>query len=77
MLTFLLVEHFTLTGQPVTLCHQTINLLSPLKHTFDRLMQYNLSFVQLLLNLHDAIRLLRILIFCDILFELWEGQGGI
>lgn len=74
MLTFLLVEEFALTGQPIALSHQTIDLLSPLEHAFDRLMEYNLSLVQLLLNLHNTIRLLWILIFCDILFELWEGQ---
>lgn len=40
-------------------------------------MQYNLSLIQLLLNLHNTIRLLRILIFDNVLFELWEGQGRV
>ena len=77
ILTFLLVEEFALTGEPIALGHQTIDLLSPFEHAFDRLMEYNLSLVQLFLNLHNTIRLLGILIFRDILFELWEGQGGV
>lgn len=77
MLTFLLIEEFTLARQSIALRHETINLFSPLKHALDRLMQYYFGLIQLLLNLHNTIRLLRILVFHNVIFELWEGQGGV
>jgi hypothetical protein len=40
-------------------------------------MQYNLRLVQLFLNLHYAVCLLRILVFHDIFFELREIEGGV
>jgi hypothetical protein len=35
-------------------------------------MQHNLRLIQLLLNLHNTIRLLRILILHNIILQLWE-----
>lgn len=70
--THLLIKHLTLRTQPITLLHQTINLLPPLQHTLNSLMQHNLRLIQLLLDLHDAVRLLRILILDDIFLQGWE-----
>ncbi len=68
----LTVEHLTLRTQPITLRDQIINLLPPLQYTLNRLMQHNLRLIQLLLNLHNTIRLLRILILHNIILQLWE-----
>ena len=38
-------------------------------------MQHDLGLVQLLLDLHDAVRLLRVLVFDYVFFELREGEG--
>lgn len=84
-MTYLRVEHLALSAQPVTLRHQGVNLLAPLQHALNCLMQHNFGLVQLLLNLHDAIRLLRILIFDNVVFQLRvrelvvgirAGEGG-
>ena len=42
-------------------------------------MQHNLRFIQLLLNLHDTVRLLRILVLDDVFFQgrEIEGWGGV
>ena len=64
---YLLVKHLTLSTQPITLLHQTIDLLPPLQYALNSLVQYNLRFIQLLLDLHDTVRLLRILILDYIL----------
>lgn len=40
-------------------------------------MQHDLRLVQLLLNLHDAVGLLGILVLDNVFFELGEGAGGI
>lgn len=69
--TYLLIKHLTLRTQPIALLHQTINLLPALQHALNRLMQHNLRLVQLLLDLHDAVRLLRILVLNNII-----PQGG-
>lgn len=69
--TYLLIKHLTLRTQPIALLHQTINLLPALQHALNRLMQHNLRLVQLLLDLHDAVRLLRILVLDDVI-----PQGG-
>lgn len=37
-------------------------------------MQHNLGLVQLLLDLHDAVRLLRVLVFHEVFFERRKGQ---
>ena len=79
----LTVEHLTLRTQSIALSHQVVNLLPSLQHTLNRLVQHNLSLVQFLLDLHNAIRLLRILVFHNIILQLWKtkcrtaiGPGG-
>lgn len=37
-------------------------------------MQRNLRLIQLPLDLHDTIRLRRVLILCDVLLQLWEVE---
>ena len=52
-------------------------VLTPLQHTLNSLMQHNLRLVQLLLNLHNTIRRLRILILLQILLELRKRHLGV
>lgn len=40
-------------------------------------MQHNLGLIELLLNLHDAVGLLRVLVLGEVLAELGEGQLGL
>jgi hypothetical protein len=72
--TYLGVEHLALCAQSVALRYQVIDLLASLQHTLNRLVQNNLSLIELLLNLHDAVCLLRVLVFLDVVLELWEGK---
>ena len=58
----LTIKHLALRTKPITLRDQIINLLSSLQYALNCLMQYNLRLVQLLLDLHDAISLMRILV---------------
>ena len=74
MLADLFVEHFALRAQTVTLLHQRVNFLASLQDTLDGFMQDYLCFVQLFLNFHDRVRLLRILVFLYVLFELRKGH---
>ncbi len=76
-LTHLGVEHLALRAETITLLHERVDLLASLENAFDRLVQHDFSLIQLLLNLHDAVRLLWILILDDVLFELREGDIGI
>ena len=71
----LTVKHLALRTQPITLRHQVINLLPPLQHALNRLVQHNLRLVELLLYLHDAVCLLRVLVFCQVVAQLGEGEG--
>ena len=73
----LTIKHLTLRTQAITLGDQIINLLTTLQHTLDGLMQHNLGLVELLLDLHDAVCLLRILVLDDILLELGKRQCGV
>jgi hypothetical protein len=70
------IKHLALRAQPVALGHQAVNLLPALQHALNRLVQHNLRLVQLLLDLHDAVRLLRVLVLGDVLLQLREGQLG-
>ena len=74
--TYLLVKHFALRTQSIALLHQTVDLLPPLQHTLNRLVQHNFCFVQLFLNLHNAVGLLRVLVFHNVFFELREVEFG-
>jgi len=66
------IKHLALRTQSIALRHQIIDLLASLKHTLNRLMQHNLRLVQLLLDLHDAVRLLRILVLDNIFLQFRE-----
>lgn len=68
------IKHFALSAQTITLRHQIVNLLSSLQHTLNRLVQHNLSLVKLLLDLHDAVGLLRVLVLFEVVLQLGEGQ---
>ena len=70
------VKHLTLRTQPVTLGDQIINLLTPLQHALNRLMQHNLGLVKLLLDLHNTVGLRGVLVLRDVLFELGERELG-
>lgn len=71
------VKHLTLRTQPVTLGDQIINLLTPLQHALNRLMQHNLGLVKLLLDLDDAVGLRRVLVLRDVCLELGEAKLGL
>lgn len=73
----LCIKHSTARTQPITLGDQIINLLAPLQHTLNSLMQHDLGLIQLLLNLHDAVSLGWILVLDDVIFEFGEGECGI
>jgi len=66
----LLVEHLTLSTQAIRLSDQTVDLLASFQHALDRLMQHDLGLIQLPLHLHDTVRLVRILVFLNVLFQL-------
>lgn len=71
------VKHFALSAQPIALGHQIVNLLSSLQHALNRLVQHNLGLVQLLLDLHDAVGLLGVLVLGEVVRQLGEGQGDV
>lgn len=68
------VEHLALGAETVTLCHQVVNLLASLQYTLDGLVQNNLGLVELLLDLHDAIGLLGILVLGQVVLELGHDE---
>ena len=70
------IKHLGLCTQPITLLHQTINLFPPLQYTFNSLMQHNFCLIEFFLDLHNAIRLLRILVFHNVFFKLGKVEGG-
>lgn len=69
----LTIEHLRLSAKPVTLLNQAINLFPSFQYALNRLMQHDLRLIKFLLDLHYTVRLLRILIFLEIFFELWKG----
>ncbi|KAM3084190.1 hypothetical protein ACMFMF_001547 [Clarireedia jacksonii] len=73
----LTIKHLALRAQTITLGYQLINFLPSLQNTLDSLMQHDLGLIQLLLNLHDTVRLLGVLIFCNIIIEWWEGDSWV
>jgi len=84
MTTHLCVEHLALRAQTIALRNQVINFLPSLQYTLDGLVQHNLCLVQLLLNLHDTVCLLWVLVFDNVVFQLGvaecvfagAGEGG-
>ena len=74
--TYLLIKHLTLCIQSIALLHQRINLFPPFQNALNRLMQHNLGLIQLFLNLHDTICLVRVLVFDNIFLKLREIEFG-
>ena len=72
------VEHLARRAQVVALRYQLIHLLSTLKHALHGLMQHLLRSVELVLDLQDLVRLLRVLVLCNVVLELGVGKrvGG-
>lgn len=70
------VKHLALVAQPITLGHKVVNLLPALQDAFDGLVQDNLGLVELLLDLEDAVGLLRVLVLLEVLLQLGHGDGG-
>lgn len=71
----LTVEHLALGTQAVTFGDKIVNLFPALQHAFNSLVKDDLSLFQLLLDLQDAIGLLRILILRQVVLQFWKGQG--
>ena len=67
--TYLGVKHLALAAQALALIHEIIQLHVSLQNTLDRLVQRNLRLIELFLDLHNAVCLLRILIFHDVFFQ--------
>lgn len=72
--TYLGVEHLALSTEAITLCNKIVNLLSTLQNTLNSLVQHNLCLIQLLLDLHDAVGGVRVLVLDNVLLELRERQ---
>lgn len=86
---YLGIEHFALSGQSITLLHQGVDLFATLQNTLDlnlvsilngiravatyRLVQNNLRLIKLLLDLHNAVGLARVLVLDNVVLELRQG----
>lgn len=70
------VKHLALRAQAIALRHQVVNLLASLQHALDGLVQHDLRLIELLLDLHDAVCLMRVLILHDVILERGECQRG-
>lgn len=62
----------------VYLINQIVNLLSTLQDALDSLVENNLGLIQLLLNLHDTVHLVWVLVRRDVCLQGGEGDrlGG-
>ena len=60
--------------QLTTLPRQCLQLLAPIQHLLNRLMQHHLRLIQLLLDLHQTIRILRVLVLGDVFLEFGEDD---
>lgn len=69
------IKQLALGTQSITLGDKIVKLLSTLQHALDGLVNDNLRLVQLLLDLENAVSLMRILIFGEVLLQFWEGQS--
>ena len=72
--THLSIEHLALCTQDIALRHQVLDLLPALKHALNGLVDDNFSLIQLLLDPHDAVRLLRVLVFREVVLQLGHGK---
>ncbi len=67
---WLTVEHLALVAEAVALGDEVVDLLATLQHAFDSLVQDDFSFVQLLLDLHNAVGLMRVLVLGEVFLQL-------
>jgi hypothetical protein len=72
----LCVEHFARRTKLITLLNQVVDLLSSLQNAFDGLVQDNLGLVQLLLDLHNTVCLLWVLVLDNVVLQLGVGHVG-
>lgn len=70
----LTVKHLALRAEAVTLGDQIINLLTALQDALNGLVQDDLGLVELLLDLEDGVGLLGVLVLCEVLLELGQGE---
>lgn len=74
---YLCVEHLALGAQAIALLHEAVELLSSLQHALNGLVQHDLGLIQFLLDLHDAVGLLRVLVLDNVFLELGVRARGI
>ena len=60
-----LVERFALYRERLGLVHQIVQLFAPLQHGLDRVAQYDLRLVQILLHAGERVRFPRVLILAE------------
>lgn len=70
------VKHFALRRQAVALGHQIVNFLAALQNALNGLVQDNLGLVELFLNLHDTVGLLRVLVLRNVLIQFGHDERG-
>ena len=63
--------------QFITLIHKLSQILPSTQHTLNGFVQNHFGLIQLFLNLHNAIGLLRILVFLEVFGELGEWELAI
>lgn len=66
----LTVEHLALVAEAVALGDEVVDLLAALQHALDGLVQDDLGLVELPLDLHDAVGLVRVLVLGEVFLEL-------
>lgn len=69
------VKHLAARAQIIALGDQLVHLLAALEHALHGLVQHLLRGVELVLDLQDLVRLLRVLVLRDVVLELGVGQG--
>lgn len=68
------VKHLARSTKIITLGNQLIHLLPALEHALHRLMQHLLRRIELVLDLQNLVRLLRVLVLRDVVFEFGVGE---
>lgn len=72
----LLVKGLGRVGEGLGLVDKRVELLPPLEHVFDRLLENDLGLVELLLHLHEGVGLVRVLVLGEVAGELGEDRGS-
>jgi hypothetical protein len=66
------VEQFALGAQAIALGDQIVNLLAALHDALDSLLHDDFCLIQLLLDLHKAVRLFWVLVLLDVILQFWH-----